>query len=265
MLGKYKYGEMTWPEVAQAAKENRLALVPVATIEDHGPHLPVDTDVLLCTEVCSQAAARVTDQVVLVPPILHGYSPHHLDFPGPITIGAQTFIQYVLDVGKSLAHHGFRRILLVNGHGSNAALVEAAARLTTIETQGEAICVGASYWNLGPLREVAARILTSGEVLPGHAGEFETSLSLAIRPALVDMSKAVREFPQPGYRVSNPPDTVVAMMPYWSAMTKSGIVGDATLGTGEKGQALLEAAVSGLVELVKELRAREYGPRVDHH
>src|SRR5579863_7261331 len=119
MARKYRYGEMTWPEVKAAAARPCVAIVPIATLEDHGPHLPIDTDLLLCASVCEEAASRAAGRVVLIPPINHGYTPHHLDFPGAITIGAHTLIEYGLDVCKSLAHHGFERILIVNGHGSN--------------------------------------------------------------------------------------------------------------------------------------------------
>src|SRR4051794_19375638 len=108
---KYRYGEMTWPEIREAARAGRVAILPVATIEDHGHHLPIDTDVLLCTTVCERGAALIPEECVLVPPVIHGYSPHHMDFPGTLTVNGRTFIDYVLDLTKSLAHHGFNRIL----------------------------------------------------------------------------------------------------------------------------------------------------------
>ena len=125
----------TWVGLAlRAAAQNRVAVVPVATIEDHGLHLPIDTDVRLCYAACDRAVALIPDKAVLIPPINHGYSPHHMDFPGPITIGWDTFIRYMLDVCKSLVAHGFRRILIVNGHGSNTPFVDIISRLTVVET-----------------------------------------------------------------------------------------------------------------------------------
>ena len=131
---KYRYAEMTWPECKVAADQGRVAVVPVGTYEDHGHHLPIDVDVVLSSEICERAVARIPDEAVLAPAVTHGYSPHHMDFPGTITIKWDTFVNYVRDVCCSLAHHGFTRILLVNGHGSNAPLVEMAARLTILET-----------------------------------------------------------------------------------------------------------------------------------
>ncbi len=144
---KYRYGEMTWREVRDAAAAGRVAILPVATIEDHGHHLPIDTDVVLCTTVCERGAALIPEECVLVPPVIHGYSPHHMDFPGTLSIDGHTFIKYVLDVTKSLAHHGFTRILIVNGHGSNTPLIDLIARKTVLETAS--LCAATNYFALG--------------------------------------------------------------------------------------------------------------------
>ena len=87
---------------------------------------------LLCTEICDRAVSKIPDEAVLIPPVNHGYSPHHMDFPGTLTIGWETFVHYVRDICVSLAHHQFKHILIVNGHGSNTALLEMAARLTVL-------------------------------------------------------------------------------------------------------------------------------------
>jgi creatinine amidohydrolase len=138
------YARLTWPEVAALAREDRVCLIPVATLEDHGHHLPIDADLRIVEEICTRAADEAPDEVVLLPSIPHGYSPHHMDFPGPITIGWETFTRYLVDVGTSLARHGFRRILYLNGHGSNQNLVEMAARLVTVE-HPEVVAAAAFY------------------------------------------------------------------------------------------------------------------------
>lgn len=265
---KYRYGEMTWPEIAEASKAGRVAIVPIATIEDHGPHLPVDTDLRLCEAVCEAAAAGAADRVVLVPAINHGFSPHHMDFPGPITIGAKTLIDYGVDVCTSLAHHGFRRILIVNGHGSNTPFVDIIARLAVVQTGVLAAAV--NYWNAPGVREAAERLRES-DAIGGmnHACEFETSIYLALRPDLVDMAKARRELshrPTENYWTDLVGgDGPLAMMEPWSVLSESGVMGDPTKATAEKGRALLAAAASGIVALVDELRCREMRPRVDRH
>jgi creatinine amidohydrolase len=268
MTAKYRYGEMTWPEIKDAAAAQRVAVVPIATIEDHGLHLPVDTDLLLCATVCEAAVARAADRAVLVPPINHGFSPHHLDFPGPITIGAETLIRYGLDVCKSLAHHGFTKILIVNGHGSNTPLIDVIARLTVVETG--ALAAAVNYWAAPGVRE-AAESLRESEKIGGmnHACEFETSMYLAVKPEVVDMSKAVHEL---SYRPTKnywtdliAGDGPLVMMEPWSALTESGVMGDPTKATAEKGRVLLDAAAAGVVELIDELRRREPARRRDHH
>jgi creatinine amidohydrolase len=265
---KYRYGEMTWPEIKDAAAADRVAVVPFATIEDHGFHLPVDTDLRLCTAVCEAAVSRASDRAVLVPAVNHGYSPHHMDFPGPITIGAETFIRYGVDVCTSLAHHGFQRILIVNGHGSNTPFVDIIARLATNESG--ALTAAVNYWAAPGVREVAESLRES-EKIGGmnHACEFETSLYLAIEPDLIDMSKAVHELshrPSKNYWTDLiGGDGPLTMMEPWSALSESGVMGDPTKATAEKGRALLEAAANGIVELIDEMRARRPAVRKDRH
>ena len=272
---KYRFGEMTWPEVRDASAAGRVAILPVATIEDHGHHLPIDTDVVLCTTVCERGAALIPEECVLVPPVIHGYSPHHMDFPGTLTIDGHTFIKYVLDVTKSLAHHGFTRILIVNGHGSNTPFCEVIARLTVVETEGKALAVAVNHWAINTVRDVVGEIRESPPGGMSHACELETSMYLAIKPELVDMTKAVSEMnPYPTTSIPSWTDLVagrsaesstVAWMPYWSTFSETGVRGEATKATAEKGERILAAAATGLAALVKELRGLEIKPRVDHH
>lgn len=269
---KYRYAEMNWPECNEAVKLGRVAVLPVATYEDHGYHLPIDVDVVLATEICERAVARMPAEAVLIPAVTHGYSPHHMDFPGTITIRWDTFINYVKDVCLSLAHHGFTRILIVNGHGSNAAPLEMASRLTVVETEGRVLCASVNHWGVRKVREEGKKIRTSDYGGTSHAGEYETSLYLALRPELVEMEKAVDE------RTPLPPSfqndllagkradaSVAYLMPHWSTMSVSGVRGDATKATREKGEQFLEAAVDGLIELVREFKTMTLPPRQDHH
>src|SRR5437867_3311781 len=143
-----RYERLTWPEVRRAVEEDRVCLIPTATLEDHGPHLPIDADLRIAWEICLRAAEAATDDIVLLPAIPHGYTPHHMDFPGPITIAWDTFTRYCTDVGTSLARHGFKRILYLNGHGSNQNLVETAARLVGLEHPD--VLAAAAFHTSGP-------------------------------------------------------------------------------------------------------------------
>jgi len=265
-LGKVLFGEMTWPEVRDLDKD-RVVLIPVGTLEDHGPHLPIDTDVRLVSEVCRLAAERASGEVVLLPAVVHGYSPHHMDFPGTVTIEWSTFVEYVLDVCRSLARHGFRRMLIVNGHGSNQNLVEMAARLTVVEFPG--VLCAAMFYLTGPRGRAAIDRVRESEYPGGiaHACELETSLYLAIKPELVKMEETVKEigYPRSEFVWFDFVDGPVKMMEHWSAMSKSGVMGDPTKASVEKGRFLLEAAADEIVEVVRDLRKRRIGKRVDHH
>jgi creatinine amidohydrolase len=160
---------MTWWEVRDAAHAKRVAVLPVATHEDHGPHLPVDTDVVLCTGICEAAVAQIPEEAVLAPAVTHGYSPHHMDFHGTLTIAWDTFVRYVKDVCCSLAHHGFERILIVNGHGSNASPLDLAARLSVLEYEGKILCASVSHWDLRRARQVGKEVRESEYGGTSHA------------------------------------------------------------------------------------------------
>jgi creatinine amidohydrolase len=255
--GPLRYERLTWPEVRRAAAEERVALVPVATLEDHGRHLPVDTDLRIVTEICERAAAEAADRVVLLPAIPHGYDPHHMDFPGAITIGWDTFTRYLTDVGRSLAHHGFRRMLFLNGHGSNQNLVEMAARLVMVE-RPETLAAAAFYLASPEALAVIERVRDSTRGGMAHACELETSIYLAIDPDAVDMDLAVDErgYPEGEHAWLDWSDGSLKLMPWWSAFSRSGVQGDATKATAGKGHQLLAAAVAECVAYVDELLAK---------
>jgi creatinine amidohydrolase len=269
---KYRFAEMIWYEIKEAAEQDRVAVLPVSTYEDHGPHLPVDTDVVLCNGICERAVARIPAEAVLAPPVPHGYSPHHMDFHGTLTIEWDTFIRYVKDVCCSLAYHGFKRILIVNGHGSNASPLDMAARLTVVEYGSQVLCASVNHWDVRCVKVEGAKVRDSDYGGTSHAGEYETSLYLALKPDLVDMSKAVdqRSPMSPSFKTdllagTHPQGSAARLIPFWSAQTPNGVMGDATKATVEKGEKFLEAAVTGLVELIQELKAQEILPRRDQH
>jgi creatinine amidohydrolase len=249
------YERLTWPEVRRAAGQDRVALIPVATLEDHGLHLPIDTDLRIAAEVCRRAAEEAPDQIVLLPPIPHGYSPHHMDFPGPITIEWDTFTKYCTDVGRSLARHGFRRLLYLNGHGSNQNLVEMAARLVMLEHPG-VLAAAAFYLTSRSGIEAVEGIRESGFGGMAHADELETSVYLHIDPDAVDMDRAVDEKGYPAGENAHLEwwaDGSLKLMPWWSSFSRTGVQGEPTKATAEKGKAFLDAAVAECVGYVREL------------
>ncbi|TMJ94689.1 MAG: creatininase family protein [Actinobacteria bacterium] len=180
-----------------------------------------------------------------------------MDFPGPITIGWDTFTRYCRDVGTSLARHGFRRMLFLNGHGSNQNLVEMAARLVGLE-HPEVLAAAAFHTSGAESARLIAELRDSERGGMGHACELETSMYLAIDANAVDMGKAVDErgFPAGRHAWMDWSDGPLKIMPWWSSFSRTGVHGDATKGTAEKGRALLEAAVAECVAYVREPREK---------
>ena len=266
MPDKYRYEEFTWPEITEAVAQNRVAVLPVGTIEQHGPHLPLITDVLTATEMSRRAVAQIPAEAVLMPPVFYAFNEHHLDFPGTISVRGETFVQYVTDIGRSLAHHGFKKILLVNGHGSNVPYLDIAARNITIETQ--AIAAMIPWWNLVPkdlFKELRESEFPGGMA---HGCELETSVLLYLRGDLVQMDKAEKDMPvqrsEYFYWDLQAPSPVF-FQEFFSRYSRTGTLGDPTKASVEKGDRFVAAVVKRLVDLIRELRQREILPRVDHH
>ena len=244
-----------------------VCVIPVATLEDHGYHLPIDTDAVIAETLSDLAVRRCAGRALLLPTVTHGYTPHHMDFPGPITIGWKTFVDGLVDIGTSLFHHRFTRILFVNGHGSNVPLVDMAARLLMVERPE---CTAATFWYLSGPRSAELLRRTRESDVPGgmaHACELETSLYLAIRPELVQMDKAVREIPDwdSEHTWMDWNDGPLSVKHAWSGWTESGVMGDATVATAEKGRMWLDQAVAEVAEYIDELAARAPRPGRDHH
>jgi creatinine amidohydrolase len=251
------YERLTWPEVGRAVEEDRVCLIPAGVLEDHGPHLPIDADSRIAAEICRRVAGERLDDVVLLPPLPHGYTPHHMDFPGPISIGWETFVHYAVDVGTSLAHHGFKRILFLNGHGSNIPLMDMAARLIGLQ-HPDVLAAAAFYLTSAEGAAVIAEVRDSELGGMGHACELETSIYLAIDPEAVFMDRAVDEnsYPDGPYAWMDWSDGPLKIMPWWNALSHTGVHGAPTLATAEKGEVLLDAAVRECVGFVDELKAK---------
>ncbi len=258
---EYRYNRLTWAEMNDAIAAQKLVILPTASTEQHGRHLPLDVDLFLCESVCLEVGRRAADQVLVLPPIAYGLNQHHIDFPGTIHIEPETFIAFCLNITKSVAYHGFQKILLVNGHGSNAPLIDLVARKTVLETKS--LCFATNYASFllkafEPIRESAVM---------AHADEFETSLYLHLAPERVQMDLAVEDNDRMGKHVSSDStkNYPVRFSDFWGRWTKTGVHGDPTKATAKKGQILFEAAVSGLVDLIAELRAWPIAERQDMH
>jgi creatinine amidohydrolase len=167
---------------------HRLAVLPTASIEQHGPHLPVGVDTFLCEAVVASAAQRASNEIVVAPTLRYGDSAHHLPFPGVLTLSSGSYVAAVGELCDSLYRSGFQRLAVINGHGGNDAGNEIATRDLVHGTGSaeRAVTVSASaYWEIARAALVAETDLTDS-LIPGHAGRFETALMMAVRPELVN-------------------------------------------------------------------------------
>lgn len=260
VAAEYRYNRLTWAEVNEAIAMQKVVLLPTGSTEQHGRHLPLDVDTFLAESVCLEVGRRIPDKVLVLPPIAYGLNLHHIDFPGTIHIEPEAFIAFCLSITKSVAYHGFQKILLVNGHGSNAPLVDLVARKTVLET--DSLCAAVTYITLA--LDAFAEVRDTPVV--AHADEFETSLYLHLAPERVRMEQAGADDDVRGRYVSSDSTTpYVRFNDYWSRWTDLGVHGDARTATAEKGQVIFEAAVGGLLEFIGEWREWPVAERRDFH
>jgi creatinine amidohydrolase len=268
-MTKIRYDELTWYEMREAINQQPVVLLPFGAVEDHGPHLPLNTDNIIVEAICLESARRAQGEVLVMPLVVYGLNEHHMDFPGTISIDMQTLLAYVGDVAVSVARHGFTHVLIVNGHGSNAAIADLAARKTVLET---GIVCGALSPNAAVDPSLAEPTLSemrrSGAGGIAHAGEYETAMMLYLRPDLVQMDKAVRETGQLKLEYFNwdhAEPSPLSWQDWWSRMSESGVCGDAPVATAEFGHALFETTVKNLIRLVREFRTIPLRARRDLH
>mgnify|MGYP003587720920 CR=1 FL=1 len=265
----YEYAKLTWPEVNEAVKAGKVAIIPVGMIEDHGHHLPIDTDLVLANAMVNKLAERIPDEIVVLPAQPYGYSPHHIDGPGVITIHWDTYINYLKDICDCLCYHGFRKIIMINGHGSNRPVMQMAARLSLVDNP-DCHVASLSWFELKGVQEAFKKI--RGSEYCSHADEAETSVYLAADPDKVYMDKAVvKEYDERVFKhfgqgdlFNNPPAwhaNSVQLNEYWSTVTKTGVFGDPSIASAEKGKVLLDAFATEMVEIVREFKARKIVPR----
>jgi creatinine amidohydrolase len=258
---EYRYNRLTWPEMNEAIAAQKVVILPTGSTEQHGHHLPLDVDVFLAESVCLEIGKRVPDRVLVLPPISFGLNMHHIDFPGTIHIEPETFIAFCLNITKSVAYHGFRKILIVNGHGSNTPLIDIVARKTVLATSS--LCASVNYFALG---YAAFEKVRETETI-AHADELETSLYLHLAPERVRMDKAVAGEDVRGRHVSSDSTAnyPARFSDFWGRWTTTGVHGDPTKATAEKGRVIFEAAVTGLIELIDDWKAWPIPRRSDQH
>lgn len=247
------WSEMRRDQFEDARGRDPVVVLPIGSIEQHGPHCPVDVDLSIPTHIATEASKRAHDfPLVVAPPLPFGFTHYNQGFPGTITLQLETFIAVVSDVCLSIHRNGFRRLILLNGHGGNHHPIRAIAVKIA---ERNAFSLAISHWDLVS-REMAAWGEREGGI--GHAGEWETSLQLYLRPHLVDRSKEVAESwtPSVGEDFEG-----FAKFPERRRETPHGVMGDPTVASAEKGERYVNLAATRLVEMARAYRQqpiREY-------
>jgi len=258
---------MTWQEVDARIKGGVDAvLLPIGTIEQHGPHMPLDTDCVIARSLAARAAELGSEQGVsiLVAPTLNvTLSWYHMQFPGSMRLSTTTFLQVFREVCDSLVHHGFENVIAVNGHGGNIAALTVAIN-HYFETTGRRVFL-VQWWDL------ASDVLADVDGPMIHAEEAETSLALALGQTVheeratrdaYDRGAAVKEAGLPWtsfgrYEMRARGPGVIVPMDMLRDITESGVVGDATKARLETGQKMVSVLIPRIVQVCKELAGKE--------
>ncbi len=267
-LDKIYYDELTWPEINLAVQAKKVLFLPIGSTEQHGHHLPLDVDNFLARSVCIEAAKLAQRESLVMPTISYGYNEHAQDFPGTIHVTYEHFIEYCLDVCKSVAYAGFERVILVDGHGSNEHLCEFIARRATLET--DALFASTMWTNLAV--DAFESVRESGYGGAAHACELETSAYLFLEPSRVQMDLAQDHFGGAagveGSKFLHVDLTrgigPVKVVRWTSSATLTGVSGAPTLATAEKGRTIVQAAAQNLADFLHEFKHMDKGQRVDH-
>ena len=247
---------LQWPRVAKLDGRSTVVVVPLGSMEQHGLHMPFSTDTAIVTELARRVEKALPDRVLLLPTVWLGHSPHHLAFPGSISLDCRPYADMIKGICHSLVAGGFRRIFLLNGHGGNQ--VPGPVALRELKTELKHISglqiAFASYWWLGHETISAVRESPLGGV--SHAGEMETSIILALYPERVALDRVRRDgqveassyiWPKDLQRASR-----VITVQEFEEMSETGTIGYPDLGSAEKGERFLSGIGEALVAFVED-------------
>lgn len=234
-------------------KQNVLVIQPVGAIEQHGAHLPLAVDAAIAQSVLGKALESLDRQIpaYALPTLDYGKSNEHWHFPGTITLSSQTLTAILMEVGDSLYRAGFRKFVLLNAHGGQPQVMQMVAR-DLHQIHGDFMVFPLFVWRVP---NITKSLLTEKEAELGlHAGDAETSLLLSILPDTVQMAKAVAEYPP-----ELPEGSLLSLernLPFaWTTqdVSRSGVIGDPTTATQEKGDRILASLAAGWVKVLQDI------------
>lgn len=246
----FLWEHLSWPEIEERLKVVDIAILPCGAIEQHGPHLPVDIDYFDACHLAVEVARACSEpKPFVLPPIPFGVSYHHQDFKGTLSVTNESLSRFVYDIGMSLAHNGIKKLLILNGHGDNAPTLNFAAQMINRDAH-IFVCVDTGETSDEDLYRLAD---TPNDI---HAGEIETSTTLAIRPHMVKMDKAVVEIPKFGSTYLD--FTSAYGLPWYvrtDKISRTGVIGDPTRASAEKGRQMWNIMVNHLVKFVEDIKS----------
>lgn len=242
-----KLSELHWPEVTKLDREKIVVVVPVGSMEQHGPHLPFQVDTFVSSRL-AEDLEKSMPEILLLPPIWSGVSAHHMDFPGSITVRAKVFIDLLHDICASLHHHGFRRIVLLNGHGGNRSSLEVLGQELFVEL---GLTVNTlAYWDLVP--DLVKSLKKSKSKGMGHSGELETSLMLYLAPQSVNQ----RDIPHGVFGIEEEgPTEGIKRYVNMKEHSEHGVIGMPSAATPEIGAKLYDGALNALEKAIRILQS----------
>ncbi|MEQ9286205.1 MAG: creatininase family protein [Cyclobacteriaceae bacterium] len=248
-VNNYHWESLTWKELEERLKIVDTAILPCGAIEQHGPHLPVDIDYFDAVYLANKVVEACSDpKPFVLPPIPYGVSYHHEEFKGTLSVTNDALSRFVYDIGMGLAKNGIKKLIILNGHGDNAPTLSYAAQMINRDAE-IFVCVDTGETSDIDLNDL---IETPNDI---HAGEIETSTTLAIRPEVVQMDKAVNETLNFGSKyLDYTSDRGVAWYVRTKRISASGVMGDPTKATEQKGKKMWEIMVAHLVKFVEEVK-----------
>ena len=233
-------------------KERAVVVLPIASIEQHGPHLPLYTDSLILDEVLRRTLAAVPDDIPIwvLPMLAYGKSNEHLGFAGTVTLTSETLIRVLKEIGASVARSGFRRLAILNGHGGNTEIIDFVIRDIREQT---GLLVFALHVGLR-VAPPSTGLSESERIYGIHAGDVETSILLRCRPELVKKDLAPASLPT-HLQTTNQPPFMGPLTFAWLThdISPNGVLGDATTADAEKGERFLADAASQTAELLRAI------------
>jgi creatinine amidohydrolase len=264
----FYWGNLTWEELLAAAERKPVVIQPIGATEQHGYHLPLNTDNFIVSRLCDAAARRAPEEMLVLPVIPFAFNAHHMDFPGVVAIKWDHVINYLIDVVESVTMHGFDRFIFISGHGVNPPYLAVAGNEVNVRTG--ALCASLLWTALADnVAEVRESVAPGGMA---HACELETAVMQHLDPERVRSDRVVDEmhFVQGRFLQMDLAATATNVHlgeHWWSSFSPTGVAGEATKGTAEKGRLIFERAADNLVALVRELRARPDPAltRIDQH